>query len=45
MAKTAAERKARQRALQSENGIQKLELKLSTQELEMLKENCALRRP
>ncbi|HDW3183883.1 TPA: hypothetical protein RMM43_000735 [Escherichia coli] len=45
MAKTAAERKARQRALQSENGIRKLELKLSLQELAMLKENCALRRP
>lgn len=45
MAKTAAERKARQRALQSEKGIQKLELKLNSQELAMLKENCALRRP
>lgn len=45
MAKTAAERKARQRAIQSENGIHKLELKLSVQELAMLKENCALRRP
>lgn len=45
MAKTAAERKAAQRARQAEAGNRKLELHLDTQELEMLERNCAARRP
>jgi len=45
MAKSAAERKAAQRARQAEAGNRKLELQLDTQELEMLERNCAARRP
>lgn len=45
MAKTAAERKAKQRARQSASGSRKVELVLDVQEQEMLRENCALRRP
>lgn len=45
MAKTAAERKAAQRARQSADGNRKVELLLDAQELEMLERNCAARRP
>ncbi|MCU6325696.1 hypothetical protein [Enterobacter quasiroggenkampii] len=45
MAKTAAERKAAQRARQAEAGERKLELVLDEQEMEMLARNCAGRRP
>lgn len=45
MAKTAAERKAAQRARQAESGNRKLELQLDAQELAMLEQNCAARRP
>lgn len=45
MAKTAAERKAAQRARQSAAGERKLELQLDAQELDMLVRNCAERRP
>ncbi|AVJ20037.1 hypothetical protein CLM71_08555 [Serratia sp. MYb239] len=45
MAKTAAERKAAQRERQKNDGVAKFELKLDQQELEMLRENCAVRRP
>jgi hypothetical protein len=45
MAKTAAERKAAQRARQSADGNRKVELNLDAQELEMLVRNCAARRP
>lgn len=45
MAKSAAERKAAQRARQYAAGERKLELILDEQELEMLSRNCAARRP
>ncbi|MCV5708173.1 hypothetical protein OFN39_01660 [Escherichia coli] len=45
MAKSSAERKAAQRARQSAAGERKMELVLDTQELEMLEQNCAARRP
>lgn len=45
MAKSAAERKATQRARQAEAGERKLELVLDEQEMEMLARNCAARRP
>ena len=45
MSKTAAERKAAQRARQAAAGVQKIELALDSQELEMLAQNCAARRP
>lgn len=45
MAKSAAERKAAQRARLAEAGNRKLELILDAQELEMLEQNCAARRP
>lgn len=45
MAKSAAERKAAQRARQAEAGERKLELVLDEQEMEMLERNCAARRP
>lgn len=45
MTKTPAERKAAQRARQAAAGITKLELKLDVQEVEMLAQNCAARRP
>lgn len=45
MAKSAAERKAAQRARQYAAGERKLELVLDEQELEMLSWNCAARRP
>lgn len=45
MAKSAAERKAAQRARQAAAGGRKFELILDTQELEMLERNCASRRP
>lgn len=45
MAKSAAERKAAQRARQVEAGNRKLELQLDEQELDMLALNCAARRP
>lgn len=41
----AAARKRAQRKRQQEAGVSKLELNLDTQELEMLRRNCALRRP
>lgn len=45
MAKSAAERKAAQRARQAEAGNRKLELQLDEQEMEMLARNSAARRP
>ena len=45
MAKSAAERKAAQRARQASSGTRKLELQLDQQELAMLEQNCAARRP
>lgn len=45
MPKSAAERKAAQRARQSAAGDRKFELMLDAQELEMLEQNCASRRP
>ena len=45
MAKTAAERKAAQRERLAESGTRKFELLLDAQELQMLEQNCALRRP
>lgn len=45
MAKSAAERKAAQRARQSFAGERKVELVLDAQELEMLERNCVSRRP
>jgi hypothetical protein len=45
VSKTAAERKAAQRARQAAAGGKKLELALDSQELEMLVQNCAARRP
>lgn len=45
MAKTAAERKAAQRERLAESGTRKFELLVDAQELQMLEQNCALRRP
>lgn len=45
MAKSAAERKAAQRARQAASGVRKLEIVLDAQEIEMLERNCATRRP
>ncbi|AKE95957.1 hypothetical protein CWR40_001169 [Cronobacter sakazakii] len=45
MAKSAAERKAAQRARQAAAGGRKLELVLDQQELDMVARNCAARRP
>ena len=45
MAMSPAERKAAQRARQAAAGGKKLELALDCQELEMLAQNCAVRRP
>lgn len=45
MAKSAAERKKAQRARQSAAGERKIELLLDAQELEILEQNCAARRP
>jgi hypothetical protein len=45
MAKSAAARKAAQRARQAAAGGRKMELVLDSQEVEMLAQNCALRRP
>lgn len=45
MAKSSAERKAAQRARQSAAGERKMEIVLDTQEMEMLEQNCAARRP
>ncbi len=45
MPKSPAERKAAQRERQREAGVTKFELNLDTQELDMLRRNCALRRP
>ena len=45
MAKTAAERKAAQRARLAAAGARKMELQLDEQEMEMLARNCAERRP
>ncbi|MDE9455761.1 hypothetical protein [Xenorhabdus bovienii] len=45
MAKSPAERKAAQRQRQKSSGVTKIELLLDNQELDMLKRNCALRRP
>ncbi|EPR3571185.1 hypothetical protein ACU44E_001675 [Escherichia coli] len=45
MAKSAAERKAAQRARLAEAGNRKMELQLDEQEMEMLARNCAFRRP
>ena len=45
MAKSAAERKAAQRARQATAGGRKMELILDRQELDMVARNCAARRP
>lgn len=45
MGKSPAERKAAQRARQAESGDQRFELVLDKQEIEMLAQNCAARRP
>jgi len=45
MPKSPAERKAAQRARQAAAGGKKLELALDSQELDMLAQNCAARRP
>lgn len=45
MPKSPAERKAAQRARQAAAGGKKLELTLDGQELEMIAQNCAARRP
>lgn len=45
MPKSAAERKAAQRARQAEIGMKKVEVMLDARELEMLERNCAARRP
>ncbi|WP_099133691.1 hypothetical protein, partial [Xenorhabdus ehlersii] len=45
MAKSPAERKAAQRQRQQSAGVTKIELLLDNQELAMLKQNCAIRRP
>ncbi|MCC3717932.1 hypothetical protein LLP99_17220 [Rouxiella badensis] len=45
MAKSAAERKAAQRARLEAAGVRKIELELDAQEVEMLAQNCAARRP
>lgn len=45
MGKSAAERKAAQRARQAASGEQRFELMLDAQEIEMLAQNCAARRP
>lgn len=45
MAKSAAERKAAQRARQLAGGERRIDLPLDTQEMEMLTQNCAARRP
>ncbi|RZN40410.1 hypothetical protein FEK48_13240 [Escherichia sp. E2593] len=45
MTKSAAERKAAQRARQTAAGERKLELYLDEQEVDMLARNCAARRP
>lgn len=45
MDKSAAERKAAQRARQAASGVRKLEIVLDAQEIEMLERNCATRRP
>ena len=45
MAKSAAERKAAQRARQAASGEHKLELVLDAQELAMLDHDCIARRP
>lgn len=45
MAKSSAERKAEQRARQAAAGVRKLEIVLDEQELAMLEQNCAARRP
>lgn len=45
MPKSPAEPKAAQRARQAAAGGKKLELALDSQELEMLAQNCAARRP
>ncbi|WP_336817815.1 hypothetical protein [Cedecea sp. MMO-103] len=45
MAKTAAERKAAQRSRRLAGGERRIDLPLDAQELEMLTQNCAARRP
>ncbi|MBL0909091.1 hypothetical protein G5645_13915 [Pectobacterium carotovorum] len=45
MPKSPADRKAAQRARQRDAGVVKIEIYVDAQELEMLKRNCALRRP
>lgn len=45
MAKSAAERKAAQRARQLAGGERRIDLPLDAQELEMLTQNCSARRP
>lgn len=45
MAKSAAERKAAQRARQLAGGERRIDLPLDAQEMEMLARNCAARRP
>jgi len=45
VAKTAAERKAAQRERQKQSGVTEKRFNLDDQEVAMLAENCALRRP
>jgi hypothetical protein len=45
VAKSAAERKAAQRAREAQRGVNKMEIHLSANEMEILRRNCALRRP
>ncbi|HCR3184444.1 TPA: hypothetical protein ON424_002439 [Morganella morganii] len=45
MAKTPTERKAAQRKRQQASGMNKFGLQLDATELDMLKQNCVLRRP
>ena len=45
MAKSAAERKAAQRARQAAGGVRIMELQLDEQETAMLEQSCAARRP
>lgn len=45
MPKSVSERKAKQRARQAAAGVTKIELLLDAQEIAMLAQNCAARRP
>jgi hypothetical protein len=45
MAKTSAERKAAQRIREALSGVETPDIKMDKQEMDMLRENCVLRRP